>query len=106
MTVAVLFFMSFMNEGLAQGSMLDKGTVKGEVVAIDNAHNMRTMTLRSDQIGQFPNNELNLFLNHDTTFKVCNANEPFKDMSVDRTATVTYHEVGGVAVANSISEHC
>jgi hypothetical protein len=55
MTVAALFVMSFTNLNIAQGSMQDRGTLKGEVVAIDNVHNARTMTLRSSQIGQFPN---------------------------------------------------
>jgi hypothetical protein len=106
MTVASLFIMSFTTAALAQGNMQgDRGSLKGEIVAIDNVHNVKTLTLRSEQ-WQFPNDTLNIFVHKDTKFNLCSESKPLKDMGVDRNATVTYHEVGGVAVADSISEHC
>ena len=105
--VAVLFVLSFASAPLAQGSMMgDRSSLKGEIVAIDNVHNAQTMTLRSQYVGQFPNDTLNIFLHKDTKLKICDASKPLKDLSVDRNANVTYHEVGGVAVADSISEQC
>lgn len=106
-TIAVLFVMSFAGVVYAQvGMQGDRGSLKGEVVAIDHVHNAQTITLRSGQGGQFPNDTLNIFLNKDTKLNVCAVREPLKDMSVDHNATVTYHELGGVAVAASISEQC
>ncbi len=107
MTLAVIFLLSFTNAALAQGNMLsDRGALTGEVMAVDHVHNATTLTLVSDQIGQFPNNELNIFINKDTKIQVCKADEPMKDLGVSRNAKVTYHEVGGVAVAKRITEQC
>jgi hypothetical protein len=107
MSLAVIFLLAFTNVALAQGKMQgDRGTLTGEVIALDHVHNPTTMTLVSSQIGQFPNNQLNIFLSRDTKVQICKASESSKDISVSRNATVTYHEVGGVAVANRISEQC
>jgi hypothetical protein len=107
MILAVIFLLSFTSAALAERGMYgDRGTLTGEVMAIDQVHNATTLTLISSQIGQFPNNQLNIFLNQDTKVQVCKASEPVKDISVSRDATVKYHEVGGVAVAERISERC
>ncbi len=81
-------------------------TVQGEIVAVDNSGYMTVITVLSPQIGQFPNNEMNIFANRGTTAKVCNMREPAKNVPVDNSATIIYHEMGGVAVADSISERC
>ncbi len=105
--VAVLLATSFTGAAFARGGLqTERGSLKGEIVTIDHANNLKTVTLRSSQVGQFPNDELNIFLTKDTKIKVCNSLEPFKDMRVDHSATVTYHELGGMAVADSISERC
>ncbi len=105
--VASLLVVSFANTAFALGSMkVDSGSLKGEVVAVNDVHNAQTLTLQSSQIGRFPNDKLNIFLNRSTKVKVCNANEPIKDIKVGHSATVKYHELGGVAVADLISERC
>lgn len=105
--VAALFVMSLTDTAFALGVMPgDRGTLKGEVVAVDHVHNANTVTLLSGRIGQFPNDKLNIFLTKDTKLKVCNMSEPLKDIRVGSNATVKYHERGGVAVADSIAERC
>jgi hypothetical protein len=105
--VAALFVLSFGITAFAAGGMQgDRGSFKGEIVAINHLHNSNTLTLQSSQIGQYPNDTMNIFVNRDTKVKVCSASEPFKDMKVDHSAAVTYHELGGLAVADSISEQC
>lgn len=107
MALAVIFFLSFANAAVAQAGMESESNVlTGEVMAVNPVHGATTLTLISGQIGQFPNNEMNIFLNGDTKVKVCSEREPVNDISVSRNATVTYHEVGGVAVAEQISEQC
>ena len=81
-------------------------TVKGEIVAVDTAGYVTVVTLRSSQLGPFPNNELNIFTNRDTVTKICNERGPARNIPAGSTATITYHERGGVAVANNISERC
>lgn len=104
MSVALLFAAPLANAASAQSRT---STVTGEIVAIDQTNNVNTLTLRStQQIGQFPNDELNIFLNSGTKINVCKSSEPFKDMKVGRHAKVIYHELGGVPVANSVSEQC
>lgn len=104
--VTAIIAISYANITLAAGEG-QKDTVQGEVVAVDNLHHIRMLTLRSEEIGNFPNDSLNIFLNQNTIVKVCNKREPSKDIGVSRDATVTYHEVRGwLPVANTVSEHC
>lgn len=109
LAMTAVFAVSIANTTFAEGSMQtgqDKN-VTGEVVSIDNLHDLRMVTLRSESIGTFPNDRLNIFVNKNTKVEVCNAREPFKDIGIDRNATVTYHEVKGLLpVADSISEKC
>jgi hypothetical protein len=101
--VTSLFILSFTSSALGQGSMQgDSGILQGEIVGFDNAHNIQTLTLR---LGHFPNDTLNIFMNEDTKLQVCNESKPLV-WSEGRNATVKYHEAGGVAVADSISEQC
>jgi len=106
--VAALFVLSFTNTALTQGTMpvKEQGYLTGEVVAVDTGHHLGTLTLRSDEIGQFPNDTLNVFLRQNTDVKVCGTHEPAKDIAVGRTATIMYHDVSGLTVANSIAERC
>lgn len=105
---AVLLSMSLADITLAKGrSEGAVSTIQGEVVAVDNLHSMNMLTLRSGEIGAFPNDSLNIFMNGSTKVTVCNAHEPAKDIDVSRNATVTYHEVNGwLAVTDSIVEGC
>lgn len=105
--IAALLFMSFVAVAYYNGGMNSSvDTLKGEIVAIDKVHNAQTLTLLSNQIGQFPNDRLNIFLNGNTKVRICNEKKPLNDMSVGRTATVVYKELGGVAVADRIYERC
>jgi hypothetical protein len=107
--VILVFSTSFANSVPAAGSQQaeQKDTLKGEVVAVDNLHHISMLTLRSDEIGRFPNDRLNIFMNKNTSVKVCNEREPVKDINVSRNATVTYHEVQGLLpVADTVSEKC
>ncbi len=104
--VAAVFVLSVTGTAFSKGSMPEKGTLKGEVVAIDNGHHLETLTLRSEKIGQFPNDKLNIFLNKSTRVRICNMREPARDIKVSRNAIVSYHELQGLAVANSVSERC
>lgn len=107
MAVAAIFFLSLADATVAQAGMQsESNTLTGEVMAVNPVRGATTLTLISSQIGQFPNNELNIFLNSNTKVKVCSEREPVNDINVSRNATVTYHEVGGVAVAEQVSEQC
>ncbi len=82
-------------------------TLQGEIVGIYNLHTLEMVTLRGEELGNFPTDKVNVFVNKSTKIEVCNAPEPFKDINMNRDATVTYHEVGaGLAVADRISEQC
>ncbi len=106
-TVASVLIFSLSGNAFAAGTMQgDRGSIKGEVVAVNQVHNAQTLTLRSSQIGQFPNDQMNIFMNKDTKVRVCNVREPYKDIHIDHSAVVKYHERGGVAVANSVMERC
>ncbi len=105
---AALIVLSFTNTAFTRGSMQtgEKVALKGEIVTVDNGHHLRTLTLRSDEIGRYPSDKLNIFLNQGTKVKVCGMREPAKDIRVSRNATIVYHELGGLAVADSVSERC
>ncbi len=84
----------------------EKGSLTGEIVAVDNGYNLQMLTIRSAQIGQYPNDTLNIFLNKNTSVNICSAQEPTADITVNRTATIMYHEVAGLAVADRVMEKC
>ena len=73
---------------------------------VDSGHHLRTVTLQSNSIGQYPNDELNIFLSPNTKVKICGMHEPAKDIAVSRNAIIMYHEVAGLAVADSVVERC
>ena len=105
--MAVLVVVSFVNTASAvTAGMQGDRSITGEVVTVDHGPQAGTLTLRSNQIGQFPNDKLNIFINQNTRVQVCNEKEPVSHMQVDRNATVLYHEAGGVLVADSIHERC
>ena len=105
--VASLFVLSLTSTALTQGMMMgETDSLTGEIVAVNNSHNLQTLTIRSDEIGQFPNDTLNVFLSKDTNVKICTMNEPARDIMVNRDVTIEYHEVSGLAVADSVSEQC
>ncbi len=106
----LILIVSFANSTLASWGNKQAGqkdTLQGEVVAVDHLHHMGMLTLQSYKIGQFPNDQLNIFMNKDTSVKICNKREPEKDIKVSRNATVTYHEVQGLLpLAYSVREKC
>ena len=105
---AALMVLYFTNTAFTRESMQggEKVALKGEVVAIDNMRHLTVLTVQSNEIGQFPNDQMHIFLNPYTTAKICKATEPAKDIKVSRSATIKYHELGGLAVADSVSERC
>ncbi len=107
MTLAVIFLLSFTTPAFAQVSMGGEwGTIKGEIMSIDHLQNATILTLMSSQMGQFPGNKLNIILTPDTKVQACKDSEPINDLSVSSNATVMYHDLGGIAVAELISEQC
>lgn len=104
----VLVVVSFVETAFAavplQGSRTN--TLRGEIVAVGSAGYMTILTVRSAQIGPFPNNELNIFTNRNTMTKICRERGPARDLNVGSSATITYHKKRGVAVANRIVERC
>ena len=105
--VASLFVLSLTSTALTQGMMMsEKESLTGEIVAVDNSHNLKTLTIRSDEIGQYPNDTVNIFLSKDTDVKLCTMNDPAEDITVSRDVTIMYHEVSGLAVADRVSEQC
>ncbi len=102
--VVLSFAAAASNESSLQS---EKSMLAGEVIAVDHVHNLQTLTLRSDEIGQFPSgNKLNIYLTPKTEVVVCDRYLPAKDITVNSNATVTYHEERGLAVADSIAEQC
>lgn len=81
-------------------------SLNGEVVAVENARHLTVLTVQSEEIGPFPNDQLNIFVNPYTTVKICKGTEPARDVKVNKVATITYHEVAGLAVADRVREHC
>ena len=106
LTVAALFVLSFTNTAFTEGMAEGEGPLTGEVIAVDSGPHLGTLTLRSDEIGQYPNDKLNIFLSKDTEVKACDMSEPGKDIAVGRDVMIEYHEVGGLAVADSVAERC
>jgi len=106
LTVAALFVLSLTNTAFTEGMVEGNGPLTGEVIAVDSGLHLGTLTLRSDEIGQYPNDKLNIFLSKDTEVKVCDMSEPAKDIAVGRDVTIDYHEIGGLAVADSVAERC
>ncbi len=83
-----------------------EGSLQGEIVSMDNVNHIKTLTIRSGEIGSFPNDELNVFLNRDTMVKMCGKPEPARDLKTGFNAKIEYHESGGVPVADVIAERC
>ncbi len=109
LVLSAAFIVTFTGIAFSKGMMMPRGderTLRGEVIAVDTGHYIRTLTMQSGQLGPFPNNELNIFVNKGTRISVCGMNEPASNLQVDRNATVTYREVGGVPVAARVSERC
>ncbi len=109
LVAAALIVLSFANTAFTRGSMQageKVALIKGEVVAIDTVRHLTVLTVQSGEIGQFPNDQMHIYLNPNTMVKICKATEPAKDIKVDYNATIKYHELGGLAVANSASERC
>ncbi len=111
MVAAAFIVLSFTNTTMAftRGNMQGGekvALIKGEVVGIDNMRHLTVLTVQSNKIGQFPNDQMHIYFNPSTMVKICKATEPAKDIKVDFGATIKYHELGGLAVANSASERC
>jgi hypothetical protein len=107
--VAVISSSFIANNALAIGGRHTRheNTLKGEVVAVDTLHHINMLTLQSYKIGQFPNDQLNIFMNKNTSVNICSERKPEHDIKVSRDATVTYHEVQGLLpLADSVSEKC
>jgi hypothetical protein len=106
---AVMMSALFASSGVALASRqtMHEHELRGEVVAVDNLHHINMLTLESTKIGQYPNDQLNIFMNKNTSVKVCNEREPEHDIRVSSNATIRYHEVQGLLpLADSVTERC
>lgn len=105
---AAVLVLSLANAALSRERMQrgEGTTLTGEIVAVQNTGSLTILTVVSDNLGRFPNDQLNIFADPDSRVKICKANEPARDVQVDHDATVTYHEVKGLAVADRVAEHC
>ncbi len=101
---AVLVF-SRTSSAAPQGTVKE-ATIQGEIVAVDNTNHTKTITVLSSKIGNFPNDELNIVVNKNTMVQMCTFKKLAKGLNADSTATINYHELGGMAVADSVSERC
>ncbi len=107
--VAVIMSALFASSAVAIASRqtIHEHALRGEIVAVDNLHQINMLTLQSTKIGQYPNDQLNIFMNKNTSVKVCNEREPENDIKVSGNATVRYHEVQGLLpLADSVTEKC
>ncbi len=96
----------YMTSSAAPQGSAKESTIKGEVYSMTAGRHLGTITLLSEKLGAYPNNELNIFLIKSTKVNICSVREPEKDIAANRTATVKYHELQGLAVADSVSEQC
>jgi hypothetical protein len=104
---AILLVTAYSSNASAWGNgQAKEGSLQGEIVSIDTVNHVETLTIVSGKIGSFPNDELNVFLNRDTAVKMCGKREPAKDLKTGFNAKIEYHELGGVPVADVISERC
>jgi hypothetical protein len=107
--VAVMMSALFASSAVALASRqtIHEHALRGEVVAVDNLHHINMLTLESTKIGQYPNDQLNIFMNKNTSVKVCNERTAEHDIKVSHTATVRYHEVQGLLpLADYVMEKC
>jgi hypothetical protein len=103
---AALMVLSFTTRAFTSGTMQQgEKAVKGEVVSIDNMGHLTVLTVRPNEAG-FTNGQMHIYLNPYAKEKICKASEPAKDLKASRSATIKYHELGGLAVADSVSERC
>jgi hypothetical protein len=121
----VLPSMAFSRDWVQRGA---ENTVYGYVVSVDTENHLTVLTVQpsnidtflNDQMSHFvmpnavqsdnyvmlPNDQINIFVNPNSAVKICNANEPARDLQGLREATITYHEMAGLAVADKVSEQC
>ncbi len=105
LVVAAVLALSRTSLAAPQGTAKES-TISGEVYSITNTRHLGTMTLLSEKLGAYPNDELNFFLTKNTKVKICSLRKPEKDIAASRTAMVMYHELQGLAVADSVFERC
>ncbi|HUJ17635.1 MAG TPA: hypothetical protein VL197_06550 [Nitrospirota bacterium] len=106
---AVLLFMSLTTLAANSQGMMKSGqerTLIGEIVAVDNVNNITVLTLRSDDLGEYPSDTVSIFLNARTGVLICNSGDSAQDLTAYRDAIVTYHELAGFAVADTVYEQC
>ena len=105
--VAALLVLSLANTALTEGMMPGgKDSLTGQIVAVDESNNLKTLTIISDELGTYPNDTITIFLSKDTDVKLCTMNAPAEESMVTRDVTIMYHEVSGLAVADIVSEQC
>ena len=104
---SILFITAYSSRVSAAANIQAReATIQGEIVAVNSVNHTKTITVLSSEIGNFPNDKLNIILNKNTMVKMCTFKELAKGLNVGRTATIDYHESGGMAVADAVSEQC
>ena len=102
--MAAIFLVSF--AGVALTMEIVQGSTHvlyGKIAAVDSSHPTGSLTLQSPVTAE---PALNIFVNDDTTVKMCNADKSLKDVRTGSNAQVTYYELAGVAVADFIYVPC
>jgi prefoldin subunit 5 len=106
--VTALFIISIASVALAMESMQGNVDIlNGKITAIDASHQTKSLTLQSIESDKAaPNNEINIFVNDQTTVKLCDADKSLNDIKIGSNVQVTYYELAGMAVADFIYAPC
>jgi hypothetical protein len=80
-----------------------ESTLQGKVVAV---RNMTDLTVLTIQTTKGIDNDVNVLAAPYTFAKLCGENDHAMNVSPGDKAIVKYHELGGLAIADSISEKC
>jgi hypothetical protein len=80
-----------------------ENTLQGKVVAVRNMTDLTVLTIQTTKgIG----NDVNVLAAPYTFANLCGENEHAMNVSPGDKTIVKYHELGGLAIADSISEKC
>jgi hypothetical protein len=101
---AALFVISLAGIAMTMESVQGNADILfGKITAVDTSHPTESLTLQSSANRE---STVNIFVNEDTTVKMCDADRSLKDIKVGHNVQVTYYELAGVALADFIYVPC
>ena len=103
MAALVLLFLASPAISAMQSPGSPESTLQGSVVAV---HNMSDLTVLTIQTGKGIDNEVNVLAAPYTNAKMCSDREYAMDVNPGDHAVIKYHELSGMAIADSIAEKC